>query len=293
MMAIDYDHLMNRRFEAREHVYSKRDSMLYALGIGLGFDPTEVGQLAFVYEDRLQAFPTMPVILGYPGFWAREPDTGIDWRRLVHAEQAFELHAPLRPEGHVIGRNRVSALYDKGREKGALLCQERLVTDATTGELIATVQQVSMLRGDGGFGGPTGAPPPPHTVPQRSADAVCDLQTIPQAALIYRLSGDFNPLHADPAVSAAAGFARPILHGLCSMGVACHAALRGMLQYRAERIRSMRVRFTGVVLPGDTIRTELWMDGDVISFRATALERKVTVLNAGKITLAAAGEPLN
>jgi len=285
-MAIDYDRLMQRQFAPLEHRYSRRDSMLYALGIGLGADPLDKGQLAFVYEEQLQVFPTMPVILGYPGFWARESDTGIDWRKVVHAEQAFELHAPLKPEGRVIGSNRVSALYDKGAEKGALLCQERLVTDVDTGELIATVHQVSMLRGDGGFGGPVGSPPPPHPMPTRSADVICDLPTLPQAALLYRLSGDYNPLHADPAVASDAGFARPILHGLCTMGVACHAALRGMLQYRAEHIRAMRVRFTGVVLPGDTIRTELWMDGDVISFRATALERNVVVLNAGKITLA-------
>jgi acyl dehydratase len=284
-MAISYEQLLNRRFAPLEHAYSRRDSMLYALGIGLGADPLDQGQLAFVYEEQQKVFPTMPVILGYPGFWAREADTGIDWRKLVHAEQAFELHAPLKPEGRVIGSNRVSALYDKGPEKGALLCQERLVTDADSGELIATVHQVSMLRGDGGFGGPAGSPPP-HQMPERSADVICDLPTLPQAALLYRLSGDFNPLHADPEVAVGAGFARPILHGLCTMGVACHAALRGILQYRAERIRGMRVRFSGVVLPGDTIRTELWMDGDVISFRATALERKVLVLSAGKITLA-------
>ncbi|WP_044530350.1 MaoC family dehydratase [Herbaspirillum sp. B65] len=285
-MAIDYEQLLNRRFELIEHSYSARDTMLYALGIGLGADPLDPGQLAFIYEEQLKVFPTMPVILGYPGFWAREPDTGIDWRRLVHAEQGFELHAPLVPEGRVIGRNRISALYDKGAEKGALLCQERQVTDAVSGELIATIHQVSMLRGDGGFGGPAGSLPPPHAMPERSADMVCDLPTLPQAALLYRLNGDFNPLHADPAVAAGAGFPRPILHGLCTMGVACHAALRGMLAYRADRIRAMRVRFTGVVLPGDTLRTELWMDGDVVSFRTTALERNVLVLNAGKITLA-------
>lgn len=284
-MAVDYEKLLNRPFAPLEHVYTKRDSMLYALGVGLGADPLDAGQLAFVYEDGLKVLPTMPVILGYPGFWAREPDTGINWRKLVHAEQSFELHRPLKPEGKVIGQNRVSAIYDKGAEKGALLCQERTVTDADSGELIATVHQVTMLRGDGGFGGPAGSPPPPHPIPERTADMVCDLPTLPQAALIYRLSGDYNPLHADPGVAQAAGFSRPILHGLCTMGVACHAALRGILAYQPERIRGMRVRFTGPVLPGDTIRTELWQDGDVISFRATAFERNVVVLNAGKITL--------
>lgn len=284
-MAIDYEQLLQRPFAPVEHSYTARDTMLYALAIGLGADPLDQDQLAFVYEEKLKVFPTMAVILGYPGFWAREPDTGIDWRKLVHAEQGFELHSPLSPESRVIGRNRVSALYDKGVEKGALLCQERQVTDAVSGALIATIHQVSMLRGDGGFGGPGGSPPAPHAMPERSADLVCDLPTLPQTALLYRLNGDFNPLHADPVLAAGAGFPQPILHGLCTMGVACHAALRSMLGYRTEQIRSMRVRFTGVVLPGDTLRTELWQDGDVISFRTTALERKVLVLNAGKITL--------
>ena len=288
-MALNAQQLLQRRFAPLEHAYSRRDTILYALGIGLGADPVDAGQLAFVYEDRLKALPTMPVILGYPGFWAREPDTGIDWKRLVHAEQAFELHAPLAAEGRVTGHNRISAIYDKGPDKGALLCQERQVVDTTSGGLIATVSQTALLRGDGGCGGTDGAPPAPHAMPARSPDAICDLPTLPQAALIYRLSGDLNPLHIDPAVAGAAGFSRPILHGLCSMGIACHAVLRTFLAYDADRIRAMRVRFTAPVLPGDTLRTELWRDGDaasgVVSFRSFALERQVMVLNAGRIDL--------
>jgi acyl dehydratase len=179
----------------------------------------------------------------------------------------------------------VSAIYDKGADKGALLCQERRVVDAGTGELLATVSQVSMLRGDGGRGGSEGAPPAPHQLPDRQPDAVCDLPTLPQAALIYRLSGDTNPLHADPAVAHSTGFERPILHGLCAMGVACHAVLRTLLAYDAARLRAMCVRFSAPVLPGDTLRTEIWQDGDVISFRTFAREREVMVLNAGRIDL--------
>ncbi len=284
-MAISYEALMNRAFAPVEQTYTTRDTILYALGIGLGADPLDRGQLRFVYEDGLQMLPTMPAILGYPGFWAREPDTGIDWKRLVHAEQAFVLHRRFAPQGRVIGRNRVSALYDKGAGKGALLCQERLVVDAASGETLATVSQTTFLRGDGGFGAPPGSPPAPHPIPERAPDAVCDLPTLPQAALIYRLSGDFNPLHVDPEVARTAGFPRPILHGMCTFGVAAHAVLRTLLSYDSAPFAGMRARFTAPALPGDTIRTELWVDGTVVLLRCTAVERNAIVLNAGRVDL--------
>lgn len=285
-MTVDVQKLMARPFLNLEHPYSKKDTILYALGVGLGADPTDERQLRFVYEENLRMLPTMPVILGYPGFWAKEPDTGINWRKLVHAEQSFVLHKPIKPEGVAIGTNRISGIYDKGSEKGALLCQERNVLDKETGELLATVHQVTMLRGDGGCGGLPGSPPPPHAIPERKPDAVCDLATMPQAALIYRLNGDYNPLHADPPVARAAGFDRPILHGLCTMGVACHAVLRGLLDYDIDRFKSMRVRFTAPVFPGDVIRTELWRDDDIVSFRSSVPARNdVVVLNAGRVDL--------
>ena len=127
---------------------------------------------------------------------------------------------------------------------------------------------------------------PRTELPDRPADAVCDLATLAQAALIYRLSGDLNPLHVDPAVAAGAGFARPILHGMCTMGIACHAALKSVLDYDPASVRGMRCRFTAPVLPGETVRTELWRDGAVMSFRSRVVERDVIVLNAGRIDLA-------
>lgn len=273
------------------HDYTARDTQLYALGIGLGADPLDAGQLPYVYEgadgQSLKALPTLANVLAYPGFWAREPDTGIDWRRLVHAEQQIELHAPLPPQGRVIGHNQVSALWDKGAGKGALMQQRRELRDAASHALLATITQLSLLRGDGGFGegGSEAAPPAPHSIPERRPDVVCDLPTLPQAALIYRLSGDYNPLHADPEVARAAGFERPILHGMATMGVAAHAVLRKLLAYDATRFAAMRVRFTAPALPGDTLRTELWVDGPVVSLRTTAVERGAVVLNNGRVDL--------
>jgi acyl dehydratase len=289
-MALDVQHLLAREFAPVEHAYGMRDTQLYALGVGLGADPLDAGQLRYVYERAeggLRALPTLVNVLGYGGFWADQPDTGINWRQLVHAEQAFVLQRPLPAEGRVLGTNRVAALHDKGAGKGALMLQERRVTDAASGELLASVSQTSMLRADGGFGGAHGAPlAAPHAMPARPPDAVCDLPTLPQAALLYRLSGDFNPLHADPGVALAAGFPRPILHGLATMGIALHAVLRTLLGYDASAVRGMRVRFTAPVLPGETLRTELWRDGCLVSLRTTALERNTLVLNAGRVDLA-------
>jgi acyl dehydratase len=288
---LDPRRLMAREFAPITHSYELRDAQLYALGVGLGADPLDAGQLRYVYEGAdgasLQALPTLANVLAYPGFWAREADTGIDWRRLVHAEQQIVLHAPLPARGSVVGRNRVSAVWDRGEGKGAFMQQTRELRDAGHGGLVATVTQLTLLRGNGGFGagGSEGTPPVPHAIPSRGPDLVCDLPTTAQAALLYRLSGDLNPLHADPAVASAAGFPRPILHGMATMGIAAHAVLRTLLGYDARRFAAMRVRFTAPVLPGDTLRTELWVDGSVVSLRTTALERGVVVLDHARVDL--------
>ncbi len=284
-MAIDPQALLNRRFAPVEHRYLARDTMLYALGVGLGADPLDGGQLRYVYEDGLVALPTFANVLAYPGFWARESGTGIDWRRLVHAEQSIVLHAPLPVQGSVTGRTRVTGLWDKGAGKGALMQQTRDLESAD-GVPLAKVTQLTLLRGNGGCGSAgDGAPAAPHVMPERAPDTVCELATLPQSALIYRLSGDYNPLHADPAAASVAGFDRPILHGMCTMGVAAHAVLRTLLGYDAARFRAMRVRFTAPVFPGETLRTELWLDGDIVSLRTTAVSRGVVVLDKGRVDL--------
>ena len=292
-MPIDYAQLKSRHFAEIEQRYTEKDSMLYALGVGYGCDPTDERQLAFVYEKGLRAAPTMAVVLAYPGFWVKEPDSGIDWVRVLHGEQSIVLHRPIPPAGTAIGRTRIKALIDKGKDKGALLVQERKVYDAS-GELLATIDSLSFCRGDGGFSeapgnGPKGgdpAPSAPLPTPEGAPEIVCDLPTAPQAALIYRLSGDFNPLHADPAVAHAANFERPILHGLATYGVAGHAILRSCCDYDPARLKSLSVRFSAPVYPGETLRTEMWRDGAAVRFRARALERDVVVLSHGRAELA-------
>ncbi|MFE2938149.1 MaoC/PaaZ C-terminal domain-containing protein [Streptomyces sp. NPDC059255] len=277
--------LLRREFAPVRHRYTARDTALHALGLGLGGDPLDARQLAYVLPERCAAFPTLPNVLGYSGFWAREPGTGIDWRRLLHVEQSLTLHERLPADGDVTGYTRVTGVVDKGEAKGALLYQERRLTDSADGRLLAEVGQVSLLRGDGGCGSTMAAPPAPHRVPERAPDHVQDLPTLPQAALLYRLSGDHNPVHSDPATARGAGFDRPLLHGLCTFGVAVHALLAGPLAWDAARLHRLRVRFTAPVYPGETLRTESWTDDGTVSFRTHVIERATVVLDAGRADL--------
>lgn len=279
-MPLDYQKLKNWPVPRIEQHYTERDTILYALGLGCGADPTDRDDLRFVYEDGLRALPMMGVVLAGPGFWLKDPAVGVDWRKVLHGEQGLIVHKALPASGTVIGTTRITEIIDRG-DKGAFLYSERAVVDAA-GEKLCTLTSTTVLRGDGGFGGPTGPAPEPHTLPTRAPDLAVDLPTLPQAALIYRLSGDYNPLHADPAVATAAGFPRPILHGLCTFGVAGRAILKACCANDPARLTAMRLRFSAPVFPGETIRTELWRDGPVVSFRARVVERDVIVLNNGR-----------
>ena len=284
-MPIDYDSLLARRFPELEHSYGPKDVMLYALGVGLGFDPLDTAQLSFVYEKDLRVLPTMASILCAPGLWAREPDTGLDWEKVVHAEQALEVLAPLPLQATLVARTRVTGIVDKGPGRGALIYTERTGVDKASGRALFKVQHTAFARADGGFGGPERTARVAHTLPSRVPDAVCDLPTIPQQSLLYRLNGDPNPHNADPKAAAASGFPRPILHGLCTYGIAGHALLRTCCDYEPARLRRFDVRLTAPLYPGETVRTELWQDGDVISLRASVLERGIKVLDNGRAEL--------
>ena len=288
-MAIDYDKLMNWPFEEEVQSYSKRDTILYALGLGLSMDPLDEAQLRFTYEEDLLALPSMAVVLASPGMWVRDPETGVDWVRVLHGEQGLEIHKALPAEATVTATTRITEIIDKGADKGALILQERTVTDQATGEALATLTSTTFGRGDGGFGGPREGGRPVHQLPEREPDETCDLATLPQAALIYRLSGDYNPLHADPEVARSANFEAPILHGLCTLGVASHAILRTQCGYDPARFKSLSLRFSAPVYPGETLKVEIWRDGDTASFRATSLQRDKVVLNNGYARLDGAG----
>ena len=265
-----------------EHNYGPRDCIIYALGVGLGQDPVNEDELAFVYEKNLKVLPTFAVTQAYTAYFLRRPELGVTWSHVVHAEQGLILHRPVEPEGAVIGRTRIVDVVDKGADKGALVYTERTIIDKASGALLATVSHNVFCRADGGFGGPRRDTPPPHALPARAPDTVVDLPTRPEMALLYRLSGDVNALHVDPATARAAGFPRPILHGLATFGVAGHALLQQECGYDPARITSMACRFSAPVYPGETIRTEIWRGGGVVSFRARAVERDVVAIDHGR-----------
>jgi len=285
---LDYHVCKNWAFPDIVHRYTERDTMLYALGLGLGADPMDRGALRFVYEKNLQAVPTMATVMGSPGIWWRDPKTGADFVKLVHGEQDVRLLRPLAPEGTLIARNRVLSLTDKGAGKGALAVVLRSLIDAASGETVAESRNATFLRGDGGFSEVSGisdpGPEPLPAVPARPADLEASYATLPEAALIYRLSGDVNPLHADPEVAAKAGFDRPILHGLCTYGMGARAVIEKVLGFEAARLTRLAVRFTSPVWPGETVRYELWRESDtLLRLRASVDARQAVVLNNGVV----------
>jgi acyl dehydratase len=286
-MTIDPEKLLTWKFPEIEHAYTEKDTILYALGVGCGSDPAQPDDLKFVYEKGLVALPMMAVVLAYPGNWLERPDSTVDYSKVLHGEQSLTLHRPIPPAGTVVGRTRVVDLLDKGKEKGAVLYVERTISDKAGGAPIATMVSAAMLRGDGGFGGKPGPQPPPHKLPETTPAVRLDLKTHANSALIYRLSGDRNPLHADPKAAAAGGFKTPILHGLCTYAVAGRAIIRACCQGDPARLKGLQVRFSAPVFPGETIRTEMWPEGERVSVRARAVERDVVVLNNGLATVAA------
>jgi acyl dehydratase len=282
-MALNYEHLMGLKRDADRFAYTDRESMLYALGIGLGRDPLDANELPYVFEQPgLKTVPTMASVL------ARVPllrDCGFDYAKVLHGEQRLALHRPLPAAADLIADSRVTEAYDKGAGKGAVIYTRTDVRGAD-GAPMFTLASTTFARGDGGFGGPAGSGPAPHELPQRKPDASATLETRPDQALLYRLNGDRNPLHADPALARRAGFRAPILHGLCTYGVACHAILRTVLAYDHTRIAAFDLRFSAPVYPGEAIATDLWVDGKVVSFRCRVPAREdAVVINNGRCEL--------
>jgi acyl dehydratase len=280
-MPFDAEKLLNREFPTIRQTYTEKDCMLYALGVGMGIDPLDEDSLRFVYEENLKVLPSQSVMLAHPGFWAKEEDTGLDWVKVLHAGQEIILHKELPASGTVEATTKVTEVTDKSERAGALIVSERIVRDVETGDDLCTLITTILARGDGGFGGEGKISPKTDLIPSSEPDIICDLPTLPQQALIYRLSGDFNPLHASPAVARNADFKMPILHGLCTLGIATHALVKTCCNYNSAKFKRMRLRFSAPVYPGETIRTEIWKSGDELSFRCKSLEQDKVVINNG------------
>lgn len=268
--------------EPVEFAYDEKFTMLYALGLGCGVDG---GELRFVYEKDLQALPTMAVMMGGAS-GAFLDQGGIDYTMIVHGEQRLTIHRPLPPRGRMISDARLLGVIDKGRSKGALLNIASDVRDAQ-GTHYATSVMTLFCRGDGGFGGPTDGELTLAPVPERAPDCEVVIPTLPQQAAIYRLSGDRNPLHIDPDMATRVGFKAPILHGLCTYGIAARAIMRACTDDDPARIAGLDVRFSSPVYPGEMVTTRIWRDGDAVAFECVVAERAATVIRNGACRLRA------
>lgn len=277
-MTIVHDVLKERRFADVAHRYDADDTILYALGVGCGAARED---MRYVYERGLEALPSMATILARSDFWIADPESGIDASRAVHGEEMVTLHEAVPAMGTVIGRTHIEAIVDKGPGRPALLHLARQVSEQATGRMLATVRSTVVLLGQGGFGGPRDAAPPRAAMPARPPDRVVDIPTLVQASFIYRLSGDRNPLHVDPEAARAAGFERPILHGLCTFGMVARALVRHCCDDSPDRVREIGARFSAPVYPGDVLRLEIWQRADRIRFRAFASGRHRAVLDHG------------
>ncbi len=283
-MALNYDELMSKVELDLPFSYTDADSMLYALSVGMGRDPLDRRELPYVYEqgESLKTVPTLATVLVPEMF---PVGLGWDYTQILHSEQRLRLYRPLPPAADLLINKRVVDAFDRGPKLGALILLEaegRLASDDT---VIFTMGCTIVARGDGGFGGPRGKGIPPHRVPRREPDLSCDIETRLDQPLLYRLTGDRNPLHADPDRAAAVGFERPILHGLCTFGIACKAILQTICDYDYTLVEEFEARFSAPVLPGDTITTDMWQDGNVVSFTCSVKEREATVLRNGKCSL--------
>ena len=278
-MDTSLDQLLATEIPDVTQTYTEKDVILYALGVGMGCEPQDESQLNFVYEKALQVLPTMAVVLGV--LRVRDLALGLNYLKVVHGEQSLTLHKALPSSATVVTKSRIAGVLDKGVDKGLVVILRREVYEQQSGELLATSDMSIFARGDGGMGSTITEPPPVSVIPERAADLVVDMPTSKRAALIYRLSGDMNPLHADPVIAKQAGFDRPILHGLATYGVVGYAVLKHVCNNDPAAFKSLKGRFSAPVFPGDNIQVNLWHEAGGVAIRATVPERNVVVFNNG------------
>lgn len=285
-MAINYEQLMAMTNLGQRYSYTDREVMLYAYGIGMGANPMDEKELAFVSEAAatprpLKVVPTFASVAA----WGAEPgEMNLNRLMSVDGERDITFHKSLAIAAEITADSSVLAVYDKGKDKGAVI-RYQTVLKGIDGEPLATLIGSRFARADGGFGGPSGGQPKPHQVPIRAPDRTIDMSTRPDQALIYRLCGDRNLLHSDPEYARSAGFPGPILHGLCTYGITCRGILQTYTDYDPSVIKQHVARFSSPMFPGETLTLEMWKDENVISFKAEVKARGVTVINNGMTVL--------
>jgi len=281
-MPIDPEKALGYEFAESETSWTQDQVILYHLGIGAGTPATDAGELEYAYEKNLKVLPSFGVIpvFGAMGGVGNVPGLEFNFAMLLHGEQDIEIHRPLPTAAKIKSKGRVAGLYDKGK---ACLCVLELNSADEEGPLF-TNRFSLFLRGEGGFGGDSG-PKAGNVAPDRPADGVVETATLPQQALLFRLSGDKNPLHADPEFAKMAGFDTPILHGLCSFGIVCKAVVDAALGGDVGSVARYQVRFAGVFFPGETMVTSWWREGDKILITALSKERGAPVITNAAITV--------
>ena len=277
-MTINYDEIMNLTSENVEISYSDKDSILYSLGIGLGNDPMNLNELKYVYENSQSVLPSMATNFQYHSPLLLK--TNINFIMVVHGEQRLTMTNALPVSGNFIANAKVIGCYDKGPARGAVIEVETTVKNKKNNEEICKLVSTTFARGDGGFGGPD-SPKKEIFIPDGEPDYVSEVSTKPDQALIFRLSGDYNPLHSDPNFAKAAGFEKPILHGMCTYGIACRSLVNEICENDASKLKRFDCRFSSPVYPGETIITEMWKKDKMIYFNSKVKERDKLVLKNG------------
>jgi len=277
-MPINYDEIMSLKSENIEISYTDKDSILYGLGVGLGNDPMDIDELKYVYENGQIALPSMATNFQYHSSLLMSAK--LNFVMVVHGEQKLSIINPIPVSGDFLADMKVLNCFDKGASKGAIIDVETTVKLKSDGTEICKLISTTFARGDGGFDGPE-SPPQEIFEPEGSPDIVDEIATKPDQALIFRLSGDYNPLHSDPNFAKAAGFPKPILHGLCTYGVACRSIVKTACDNDVKKLKSFNCRFSSPVFPGETIVTEMWKNGNDINFQSKVKERDKIILKNG------------
>jgi len=275
-MPLNPDALLSMQIDPVLRRYDWRDSALYALGLGYGINPVDDNQLRYIIERDQLAMPALVNVLGHDRSWMMQPETGIEYTKIVHGEQSMRIHNPLPVSGEIIAQTHIEEIVDKGEGRGALVTARREIRDAVTEVSYATVWMTIFCRGAGGFGGTSTGSRRPHPQPAEMPAHAITLTTRPEQALIYRLSGDYNMLHADPAAAQKAGFDRPILHGLATFGIACRALMDQFCAADGARVSGLDGRFSAPVYPGEAITIDMWpQKTGQVAFRARVEDREV------------------
>lgn len=280
-MPIDLDKALGAELEPIEFSWTSSDIQLYHLGLGAGADPMSTRELSYLVDDTPQVLPTFGNVA--VSFHMTEPPKvqfpGIDIElsKVLHASEAVSVPGPIPTSGTAKSVQRFTEIWDKG--KAAVIVSESTVTDPS-GTVLWTTKRSIFARGEGGFGGERG-PATSAELPDRAPDIEISLPTLPQQALLYRLCGDRNPLHSDPAFAAAAGFDRPILHGLCTYGIGCKAIVDNLLDGDVSQVASYGARFAGVVFPGETLQANIWKEDGKFIGVLTAPSRDNAVVLSG------------